>query len=66
MLTVVNWDDTDKRVAVSQIMRWAGVPEVNCFLDEVAPDPGPRKGSPREPVGRHDPLVVPFNSRGEF
>jgi len=45
LFTVVDWDDAEKRVALAQIMRWAGVPseEGGCFLDEVAPEPRPRK-----------------------
>ena len=43
LLTVVDWDDRDKHIAIAQIMRWVGIPEDNCFLDEIAPDPEPRK-----------------------
>jgi hypothetical protein len=43
LLTVVDWDDTDRRAAIAQIMRWVGVPEDNCFLDEIAPEQEPRK-----------------------
>ena len=43
MLMAADWDDHDKRVALSQLMQLAGVPDNNCFLDEVAPKPEPRK-----------------------
>lgn len=40
--TGLDWDDHDKRIALAQIMRLAGVPGAagDCFLDEVAPDDG--------------------------
>jgi hypothetical protein len=41
MLMAADWDDNDKRIAVAQLMRLAGVPNNNCFLDEVAPKPEP-------------------------
>ena len=43
MLMAADWDDHDKRVAVAQVMRLAGVPDGGCFLDEVAPKPKPHK-----------------------
>jgi hypothetical protein len=43
MLMAADGDDHDKRVAVAQLMRLAGVPDGGCFLDEVAPKPEPRK-----------------------
>jgi hypothetical protein len=43
MLMAADWDDHDKRLALAQLMRLAGVPNGNCFLDEVAPEPEPRK-----------------------
>jgi hypothetical protein len=43
-LMAADWDDNDKRVAVAQPMRLAGVPDGGCFLDEAAPKPEPRKG----------------------
>ena len=35
LLTAVDWDDADKRAALAQIMRLAGVPGGvgDCFLD---------------------------------
>jgi hypothetical protein len=40
LLTAVDWDDADKRVALAQIVRLAGVPggDGDRFLDQVAPD----------------------------
>jgi hypothetical protein len=43
MLMAADWDDHDKRVALAQLMRLAGVPDDNCFLDVVAPKQEPRK-----------------------
>jgi hypothetical protein len=43
VLTAADWDENDKRVAVAQVMRLAGVPDGSCFLDEVAPKPESRK-----------------------
>ena len=43
MLTAVDWTAGEKRFAVLQIMRLAGVTlggAGNCFLDQVAPDGG--------------------------
>ena len=46
LLTAVDWDDADKRAALAQIMRLAGVPGGvgDCFLDEVAPAADRGKG----------------------
>ena len=48
LLTAVGWDDDDRRAALAQIMRLAGVPDGagDCFLDEVAPSTGPRGDGP--------------------
>jgi hypothetical protein len=35
---VVDWNDQAKRVALAQIMRWAGAPDDSHFLDMVAPE----------------------------
>jgi ribosomal protein L2 len=43
VLMAADWDENDKRVAVAQVMRLAGVPDGSCFLDEVAPKQEPRK-----------------------
>jgi hypothetical protein len=44
ILTTVDWTNEEKRLAVAQVLRWAGVPAGagDCFVDEVAPG-GPRK-----------------------
>ena len=39
LFTVVNWNEQAKRVALAQIMRWAGAPDDSHFLDMVAPEP---------------------------
>lgn len=45
LLAAADWDDHDKRVALAQIMRLAGVPDDAgaCFLDDAAPGGEPRK-----------------------
>jgi hypothetical protein len=43
VLAAADWDENDKRVAVAQVIRLAGVPDGTCFLDEVAPTSEPRK-----------------------
>ena len=39
LFTVVDWNEQAKRVALAQIMRWAGAPDDSHFLDMVAPEP---------------------------
>jgi hypothetical protein len=46
LFTAVDWDDDNKRVALGQIMRLIGAPEVCGFLDEVASKPKRRGPKP--------------------
>jgi hypothetical protein len=42
--TVAFWDDKDRRVALAQITRLAGLPEVNCYTEPaLEPTSGKRK-----------------------
>jgi hypothetical protein len=45
VLTVANWTDEEKHVAITQIARLAGAPTgaADLFAEKVAPKPKPRR-----------------------
>ena len=33
IFTAADWTDDGRRVAVAQVMRWAGLPDAGCFTE---------------------------------
>ena len=42
LLTAVDWEEEDRRVALAQVMRLAGLPGANSFTKPTEPAPEPR------------------------
>jgi hypothetical protein len=40
IFTAADWTDDERREAVAQVMRWAGLPDAGCFT-ESPPQAGP-------------------------
>ena len=54
-LTAAYWDEQNKRIAIAQIMRLAGVPEVNSWSEPpLEPEFGKTTRSPSRGQGRRD------------
>ena len=38
IFTAANWTDDERRVAVAQVMRLAGLPDTGCFTEPAKPE----------------------------